>query len=579
MMSFLTVEDVNGTLLKYGDIGVLYELNTSNITDTDVDYTDVQYDFVKVSRIKSGSTYTFTFEVVNSAWNGKYAFFHTNRVYIYAGSYQNSKITIDGNFKDVILMLYCNHINTTFSAGQIQTIPSTFNQNVKKTLEYYPHTEYIEKYVLTTGYTTYGQITRKPGVFDFYGSGSDMHSYYVGRLLKTDFTFNCNQNLTIGKVNTIQLGTGTKYKPGGALVGNYTTNISVSYNEEVIDVSWDSGVNDYVFNLDLTNIAEPGKVKFKVIVEGNEVLNHTEIEIGLDADYETITTFNNLKSALEGDVVIIKLGANLTASSSVTISHDVLILGNSKSINLNGYNITVNGGIHANIQDLSLTGGDTSILQKETSTLEMTNCTFTNATSTSYNGLGSCICCDLDYESLENPNDFTTILTDCTFTNNHNCILHGGELTVTNCRYHNTDLTYVDTGNPAFLYQSDGTAIITSSIFDIDYTATTLCSNNKNIGYAQALIIFGEDAVINNQTSTEVQDNNLLAFFDQPYNNQSHIYAKYYYPQISSCVYTSPVPNRENKCIAWAVSGVDWVFKTNLQITTSNPNETRKITW
>ena len=63
------------------------------------------------------------------------------------------------------------------------------------------------------------------------------------------------------------------------MVGDYETKLSVLYNGETIPVVWNESVNDYTFDLDLSDKINEGKVRFKVIVETNEVLNYSENDV------------------------------------------------------------------------------------------------------------------------------------------------------------------------------------------------------------------------------------------------------------------------------------------------------------
>ena len=130
-------------------------------------------------------------------------------------------------------------------------------------------------------------------------------------------------------------------------------------------------------------------------------------------------------------------------------------------------------------------------------------------------------------------------------------------------------------------YQTDGTANITNSIFDIDYDTDNLCSNQIDIGYAQALLKIGETAIINGANINDLsRDDNLP--FHNIYKNQSHVFTKYYYPAIESCVYTSPVLGREDSNVCYCVSNLNWIFKQNTQVTRAEAgteNRIRKIIW
>ena len=592
----ITVEDANSAVFRDGMNSYIHEIDTSLISDSS-DFSDVVYDFVKVSRSTTTSqgstTYHYTFEIQNKDWTGAYYLRYVTGGYIYNTGTYNSEtgiLTYNSNHPAVKLYLYCSALATSFNFKRLQYIPfEPFPTDLTlEELGTYTKALWNMGTNTETSQTALFNVTG-PGVYSWTPSISeDINAtlYYLARLKKTSFSFNCTQDLIIGKVNKVALGTGTKYKPSGALIGNYTPTITVEYKGESIPVTYDT--DDYYFNLDLTDKTEPGKIKFTVIIENNEVLNYTETTVSLNADYELITTSVGLVNAFDiyGNSII-KLGADITLTNgNMPIKHDLKIIGNDKTLTCTGGRLWVNSGVHIIIEDCTFTNGKTCILQLPDTTVELTNCIFTeNQGYANYNysnNKGSCILCRNRYSNLEDENDFTTILRDCTFTNNHSAILHGGQLTIDNCRFHNTDLTYTDEDNPAFLYQTDGEANITNSVFDLDYTGTTYCSNEENIGYAQSLIICGENAVINGRGHEELQGDNSLPFFEAPYNNRSHLFVKYYYPQIEECVYSSPLLNYEDKSCCHSVSGLDWVFKDNVKITkasTGNENTDRRITW
>ena len=245
------------------------------------------------------------------------------------------------------------------------------------------------------------------------------------------------------------------------------------------------------------------------------------------------------------------------------------------------YSFNVAANCTFKINDVNVNGGNPVVLQAKDSKVDLTGCSFVNAGNTRYNNLGSVISCDIDIDSLEVLDDFTTNIIECTFINNHNCILHGGSLTVTDCKYHNTDMDYVDINNAAFLYQVDGDANIVNSVFDIDYGEDT-SFEEENIMYGQALFMCGETAIINNADYINLSTDNNVNWSNAPYNNRSHIYCKYYYPQIEEIVYSSPTLDKEDKAICYCVSGKDWIFKENVQVTRESwesQNTIRKIIW
>ena len=77
----ITVEDVNGSIYRDGANSYVHRIDTSLISD-DSDFTNVIYDFCKVSRSTSGSNITYTFKVDNSAWLGECWFTDNDGEYI-----------------------------------------------------------------------------------------------------------------------------------------------------------------------------------------------------------------------------------------------------------------------------------------------------------------------------------------------------------------------------------------------------------------------------------------------------------------------------------------------------------------
>ena len=212
------------------------------------------------------------------------------------------------------------------------------------------------------------------------------------------------------------------------------------------------------FDIDLTNKQTEGKVRFNVIVDTNDVLNNTETEVTLQSNYETINNESKLITLFKNGGIG-RLGSNITLTNDLTISKDVLIIGNTKTINMNSHKIIVPTDKTFKSENTVYTNGYNTIQQHTQSTVELNNCTFTNCT-----GLGSVIDCQIDIESLELENDFTTNITGCTFTNNDMCILHGGELNIENC----TVTGKIGNPNyPYFLYQTDGNAVILQSTFNL----------------------------------------------------------------------------------------------------------------
>lgn len=586
-MSFLTVEDVNTIIRKYGPLNDFHKIDTSLITDSDVDFENVTYDFVRVSRSKldNDAGFEFKFVVNNNRWIGQYYFTESDGTYIdkdasYAAS--SKTITFVADDKDVVLVLYCTSLHSWDSFKRIIYL---MEDDLSRRLPIDGFDKWYSvakvKYLPNDTEQRGGIIhVINPGVFDWVYSNK---YYYLGSLVKTDFKFDCTYQPKLDKINKVPLGVSENYKPGGSLVQDYAPSLSVLWNDKVLPVEYDEDLEDYCFTLDLTGRTSLKSVKLSLDVEANKVLNHTVTEFTVVPTMETVDSFEELLAACSlGGANVIRLGSDLTATSIIPVNHDILIEGNSQSFNLNDYGFDLLEGVNVTVENLHVYNGDTCFLQAENTELTIKDCTFTNCTSNKYNELGSIIFCEITSSNIEDTTDFTTTITGTTFMNNQSCILHGGDLSIDKCKFLQNDTEYMNTKNVAFLYQTDGTANITESIFDIDYDTDNLCSNHVDIGYAQALIKIGETATINGATITDISKDDSLPFTSNPYRNQSHVFVKYYYPSIESCVYTSPVLGREDINVCYAVSNLNWIFKQNTQVTRAEwetENRIRKINW
>lgn len=574
MTGFLTVEDIN-TIDINTFVNEYFVVDTSLI-GTD-EFSDVQYDFVKVSHTINENQHIFTFEIHNSLWCGGYWFSKSNGDYIDMDATwddNNNTITFTTNQSSLKLHLYlCSYalefewIRLEYAFEDMDTIVIT-----KKELR---STRRIYYASLKDGSRNYTDIELFEGV-------TVWHSLYkLVQLKKTDLVFNFNNNCLVGKINHIPLGVDQKYLPDGSMVDDTPLNIEIVYGDAVLPVTYDEDIEDYCFDLDLSNKLDTNSVKVSLNVKANTYVNSGVFDIIIPCEYVTISNEVDLMTQLALGIKVLKLGADLGLTSNIQISSDVIVYGEDNKLTLNNHSIILNEGVKLILENAELNIGSPAIIQKENSILELTKVKFTNNIAADYNNLGSCIFCDIDLESLSVDSDFITRIKDCTFINNHSAIFHGGQLTVDNCKYLNNDLTYVDKDNPAFLYQTDGDAEITNSIFDINYTEDTLCENQINIGFAQALIRCGLTATINTATHESLQEDNKLPFFEN-YRNQSHVFAKYYYPQIETCVFTSPVENKETESICYCVTGTDWVYKTNAVVTRAdwqNENTINNIDW
>ena len=582
---FLTLEDVNTIIRTYGKPNFWYEFDSSKIPIFGV-FDEILYDFFKVTKEASSDSdyvYEFTLEPVNSifipCWGrsenignisynqstNKFTILTTDEdfnIVFYMG-YHDSELTPGGmlfHLRDEEISLDYESLNGVVSVGEV-----SWGGGMDQTVNVYVDKGY--NYIATAGHYPVG--------------------YLFVNLVKSDFVFDCTQELYLGTVNHVALGTDAKYKPGGAMIGDYTPRILVEYNGKVIKASYDDDVDDYCFDLDLSVETVPHNVKFRVLVERNEVINHTVTDVSLPCDFAVVSSDEDFVSVFDvGSAVnVLKLGADIELDANVLVEHDIKIDGSDHTINLNDHSFILDEGVEFIGENIILDYGNKTFIQKNHTKLRLENCKFYNHGP----DLGSCIRCDIDSENITEPNDFETVLINCFFKNNYyypTLIFHGGNLTIENCKFLLDDYgrpqALLSPNYPAFLYQTDGNATITNSVFDITLSSGWECQWNQNLGLGLSLIMCGENATINGATHSDLQKDDSLPFFEYPYRNRSHLYATYYYHIHNiGCVSISPKIGLEDKNCCHSVSGLDWLFKNNTQIRRGQDsgNNERIIIW
>ena len=591
-MSFLTVEDINSTLYKYGKVNTLHSIDTANISSEE--FEGVMYDFCICSHSMSENNDTFTFEVKNDLWCGGYYFTDADGEYIDANASINDKtITFTTTEETVILHLYLTNLFTTFNFERLSWISEDLknlhifkNQTTTDTFEItmldgttatgtvlFEYDEYSATSTISDGSTEY-KIS--DGTHNFDGIVKityDGCSYYFNcTFVKNIVPIWIEENLIASKVNTVQLTIPTGFTG--------LENGTVSYKDKVIPVDFENNS----FDLDLTEKLNRNPVFCSLKVDETDTVFGYTYDFRILCEFLQVDNASDLLvelSSADGSRVI-QLTDDITLTSNILINHDVRLIGNNHTINLDGHSFIINEDVFVKAEYCRFSVGNPAFIQRINSSFNAEHCIFTNCTATNYNNLGSVILCDIDLESLSVSDDFYTTINHSQFIDNHSCILQGGELTVDNCTFRNNDINYVDKNNVAFLYQVDGEALISNSVFDIDYIDDTLCTEQKNIGFAQALFKCGLDAQINTATHDYLSENEKALFCEAPFNNVAHLFAKYYYPKIETCVYSSPVETLENKALCYAVSEVNWVFKENVKVTRADAEEEntiRKINW
>ena len=551
-MTFNTIEDVNGT--QFDNQGFWwYELDTACIDpDGTAEFENVKVDFLTITKEKivydGVLSWKYTIVVDNEMWTGGFYSFNSSGHPI---SYTNTSITMIyiGDSEDIIkphnwhLKLYMGNLKVSSQKMEVYyLLENEIGLNLKE-LE-------VSHQISVVRHDT-GNITHISQMLEKgYNELSWIHpiGYLLVKLIKTNFEFDCNQVLKVGEVNTIILGTATDYKQNGALVGDYETKLSVLYDSKTIPIMWNESVNDYTFDLDLTNKTDESKIRFKVLVEVNDVLNASETDVTLESSFETIDTLSKLQNLFNiGGTG--RLSNDLTLTNDLILTKSVNLIGNDCSIDMASHKISVGSDLTFKAQTVNFSNGVNTIQQEPNSNVELSDCSFTDCT-----GFGSVIDCQVDPASLDDSDDFNTKLTNCTIANCDIAILSGGNLEVDGCTVNGK---ISNKNYPFFLYQTDGNATILNSQFNLSSDT----EYDYDLEFNTCIFICGETAIINGYSHTELQNNNITAFFDTQ-RNTSTIDVKYYYSLIEDTVHL-----QSSKGFCHSVSGVDYIFKSNVTIT------------
>ena len=537
-ISFLTLEDINGVLFNNQDF-YWHTIDTSNIS-TNSDYSDVVIDFCRVSRTTlSNGRYRYTVKIDSTDFTKGY--YTINRAG--AGEIINNSLVFISYDPSVKIVLYMGNLSLSDIYVMYYVLK---NEKINLTLKELSQTQTIE-YIDILNET---ELSLSQTVNEGYNLIQDNYNKPIGyllvTLLKSDFQFNCTQSLVLGKVNTVSLGVDTDYKPNGEMIGTNTPNIRVLYGSTYIPVRFDSTVNDYVFDIDLTTKQNEGKLRLKVFVEANDVLNATETDIALNTSFEIINNETKLQTLFDNGGIG-RLGSNITLTKDITVENSVLLLGNIKTLNMNNHKIIVPSERTFKATETIFTNGKNTIQQNVGSTVELIACGFSDC-----NGFGSVIDCQTDLSSLSVENDFVTTITNCVFSNNDMCILHGGELNITGCEINGK---IGNPNNPYFLYQTDGNATILQSTFNL--SSDTQISTD--IEFNSCIFTCGETAIVNGNSHDELHNNNINSFISNPQNNSSIINVTYYYPAIEDYITLQSDNGYCHSC-----SNVDFVFKNNV---------------
>lgn len=585
MIDLLTIEDVNSCFINAFEKHEIYVLDTGLIKKP-APYTDVEYDFVKVSKEHIGTSgYKYSFKINNYAWCGDYFFLKSNGGYLSStGDYNNGVLTFRTSQDNIKLCLYLSPIKKQvngFNLTNLFWIPLDFEDiTTQKQKVRFKHLQAkILLHLVSQSYTT-------PLIHE---SGSDITTIrvntaqqYIGVKLASDNDYVFYYPINLPKRDVYINADQSTLKPGqvNILTFNHNDNLRIAtikfYNNGLELDSFRESTYPYKYNvfLDLTDVKSFDEIIITAKVLVSDEVKSKTVDFVFKQEYTEVSNYTELVNALDEGNLYIRLVDDISFDDSVLINYNVNIDGQNHTFNLNGHHFILNEGVGVIIENCQVYEGENAIIQRRNTKLTIENTQFINNITDS---IGSCILCDIDLDNLNENDDFTTIIKNSRFTNNKSAILHAGELQIINCEYLNNDMSYTDKHYPALLYQSNGEAYIRNSTFDIDYADdNTYCVSEKSIGEAQALIHLGEDARINSADIITLKDTG-LPFFDAPYSNRSHVFCKYYYPKIEACAYTSPLEALESKCVCYSVSNDNWIYKQNAKVTRADTHEENTV--
>lgn len=559
-MSFMTVEDVNSILLNYDYVNDYYIVDTSLITNI----TEGSYDFVRFRKIENG----FKFKIDNSLWTGGVYVLNAHNEYIplremsLTGDdyyrYANGTLTIYSTNYDLNNCKIVLYLSSFFNGFHFQYLNYAIT-NLKPIIDYNEPNFEIQSFRYDSSDIDYSiSFDEENGTYTVIVDGDYFYGYLVQSMKIADVYL--VGDLIVGIDNTLTV---VKDESSSDL-----RNCIVVCNgkEHFIDFTIPNGDK---FNIDLTDETSLNPISFQIIIKDNDEFVDFTCDYSLTPKYYEVSNFNELKTALTNKVKNINITKNITFTENIVISNDTVLNFNFNRSMFNHVSFIISENTNFILKKAEIIYSNTLINQKKGSAVTIDNCKIYN--SSNANNKSSVVYCDEDINDIyeENTNFTTNILNSEIRTCALPTIIHFGTLNIDNSIFYNTNNNSSSKNVPCFIYQVNGDAIIKNSIFKIKYAPKTLklCEKHKDIGINHCNILIGENATINNASFNDLKRNNSLPFFDKEFNNKSYVYCEYYYPSIESCVIASPLPNFEDKCCCHALSGVDWVFKNNVQIT------------
>lgn len=569
---FLTVDDVNSTLITYDKVNKLFPVSMKDMTVHDW----FRCDFVECT--KSSST-VWNFKVSNSLWTGGFTVINTNgdiqqigsEDYSYDTETETLTIEYNNNWEDLTVLFYLSSYYTEFTVDYLYVVfdmkPAHFNKDnefeVLYVFEQMPQTFnlLINGTVVKTFEYTGSLVVDFP--IDYTGSyiieSTDENTRFYGYVksipqLFTVISDNSDEIYSLKKNNL-------SFIVANTVSDEVNVNIKAYYNKEVIyagDLTVE-GEGYFNFDLDLTNDA---------ILEYKHIIIEIEKDIVQTFDFRfkaiprQVSSQAELREALNDEIPIVYINRSFAITGvDIKVDYPVIFEGTTDNVvlNMNTHSFIVNQDLILN--NLELRNANILIRQlNDGANIKLNNCIVRNCTNDE--NTASVI----EQNSIDLSRFATVELTDCTFTNNQiPAIQHQNNTGIKNCIFNNPNLEAdnVSRSLPAFVHQKANEISINNSNFDITLDTDYYTTNNIDIGVNQCNFLFGENVIFNGATVDFENDWDNIYFRR---NNLTHIFAKYYYKQVQSNVIIEPAPNKEQNSFCYGVTGTDYVFKVNASI-------------
>ena len=248
-MSFLTIEDVNSTLAKFGDINTFYTIDTSSVIanqgKTYVDFCEIELD--------DSNDYNYTVKVFNQLWTGGcYLLDANNNPITVPIVYNDDELTFTTSENNVKLILYLCNLASEFHFEQ---------QTVKTNIHSIYYLKEMTEPIWLSFLKLNGGVVSGDVVFEYEGEEIIKHMqsssceyyladgiikvkyddntfYYRATQTKQVLPLDISDELVVGKVNTVNIDypSDLDLTVGTAIVKYKNTEFEIDLTEKTFDL-------------------------------------------------------------------------------------------------------------------------------------------------------------------------------------------------------------------------------------------------------------------------------------------------------------------------------------------------------